>query len=172
MALSKIWIHCVWATKNRLPLIQPEIEAQLYDYIIGKATSLQCMTYAIGGIEEHIHLVVSVPPKIAIADFVGKIKGSSSHHLNHESRESNTEFGWQRGYGSFTLGKKQLEHAVNYVLKQKEHHRAGTIIPALEWDDDEEHGPESVQPPDVIPHQTSGDMVREAQMLYIDDSWL
>ena len=142
MAFWRHYYHLVWATKDRLPLIILSIEQDLYGYIIGKATSGKCITLAIGGIENHLHLVVSIPPKIAIADFVGKIKGSSSHHLNHETAHLQTEFGWQRGYGSFTLGQKQLEKAINYVHNQKQHHRDGTLISLLERDDEEDNGPE------------------------------
>jgi len=142
MAFWRHYYHIVWATKDRLPLITTNLEEALYGYIIGKATSWKCVTHAVGGIEDHIHLVMSIPPKLAIADFVGKIKGSSSHHLNHEFGQVSTMFGWQRGYGSFTLGQKPLEKAVAYVMNQKQHHREGTLIPLLEKHDDEEDGPE------------------------------
>jgi REP element-mobilizing transposase RayT len=141
MALWRLYYHLVWATKERHPLITPHIEQELYGYIVGKAHALECITHAIGGIEDHLHLVTSIPPKLSIADFVQNIKGSSAHHLNHGRYMSQTKFVWQRGYGVFSLGSKQLAEAVAYVLDQKMHHQRGTVIPALERWDQEDDGP-------------------------------
>ncbi|WP_372743784.1 IS200/IS605 family transposase [Nostoc sp. C052] len=83
MSLWRLYYHIAWATKERQLLITSDKETDLYNYIIDKSNSLNCRLHAIGGIEDHIHLVVSIPPTIAIAEFVKKIKGSSSHHFNH-----------------------------------------------------------------------------------------
>ena len=140
MAYWRHYYHLVWATYQRQPVITPEVETELHGYLIGKAASFHCVTHAIGNVENHLHLVVSIVPSIAVADFVGQLKGSSSHHLNYHLPDLQHAFGWQRGYGSLTLGKKHLDDAVQYVLHQKEHHRQGTTIAALERDDDEEDG--------------------------------
>ena len=141
MALWRLYYHFVWATKERLPLITADIEPELYGYIIGKANALACITHAIGGIDNHIHLIASIPPKLAIADFVKGIKGSSAHHLNHNVPHYSAKFGWQRGYGVFSLGGKQLDEAIAYVVNQKQHHQQGTIVAALERDNHEDDGP-------------------------------
>ena len=107
--------------------------------MIGKANSHRAIVHALGGIEDHIHLVVSIPPTISIADFVKHIKGSSAHHINCGPRRFGLMFRWQRGYGVFSLGAKQLPAAVAYARNQKVHHRSGTLIEALEeisWDED------------------------------------
>ena len=134
MALWRLYYHIVWAVKSRFSLITDDIEKPLYQYLIGKADSLGGVVHTIGGIEDHIHLAVSIPPKIAVSDFVGKMKGSSSHHVSNEIQKA---FAWQRGYGVFSFGLKQLETAVNYIRNQKKHHREGSIIRALEKFDDE-----------------------------------
>lgn len=141
MALWRLYYHLVWATKERHPFITPEIEPELYGYIIGKADTLGCITHAIGGIEDHIHLTSSIPPKLSIADFVQHLKGSSAYHLNHGDFRTMSHFQWQRGYGVFSLGNKQLPEAIAYVVNQKNHHRQGTTIPALERCDQEDDGP-------------------------------
>ena len=74
MSLWRLYYHIVWATKERQPLITSNKETELYNYIIDKSNSLNCILHAIGGIEDHIHLVVSIPPTIAIAEFVKKFK--------------------------------------------------------------------------------------------------
>ena len=134
MAFWRTYYHLIWATKERQPLITPEKEAELYGYIIGKANALECIIHGINGTENHIHIVASIPPKLSIADFVKKIKGSSAYHLNHCKFSSDITFAWQRSYGVLTLGSKQLDEAKAYVDNQKEHHRNGTIIRGLERD--------------------------------------
>ncbi len=141
MALWRLYYHLIWATKERQPLIIPELETQLYGYIIGKADKLGSIIHAIGGIENHIHLVASIPPRLSISDFVQNIKGSSAHYLNHLPSSTDV-FSWQRGYGIFSLGSKQLEQAVTYVENQKEHHFNGTMISSLERDAHEDDGPQ------------------------------
>ncbi|MBW4619902.1 MAG: IS200/IS605 family transposase [Cyanosarcina radialis HA8281-LM2] len=133
MALWRLYYHLVWATKERLPLIKLELEVPLYNYIIGKSDAKNCIVHAIGGIEHHIHLVVSIPPQLSIADFVKTIKGSSTYYINNNvlSPKSN-KFAWQEGDGVFSLGSKQLEQAVIYVQNQKIHHLEKTEIASLE----------------------------------------
>jgi len=140
MAFWRTYYHLVWATKERQNLITADKETQLYNYIIGKADSLRCILHAIGGIENHIHLVVSIPPTLAVAEFVKRIKGSSSHYMNHEL-SSLSSFAWQNGYGVLSLGGKQLDTAVAYVKHQKEHHSQGNIIQSLEHFDSQEDAP-------------------------------
>ncbi|RUR73087.1 IS200/IS605 family transposase [Chlorogloeopsis fritschii PCC 9212] len=132
MALWRVYYHLVWATKERLPLIKLELEDSLYHYIIGKADSNSSIVHAIGGMEDHVHLVVSIPPRISIAGFVKNIKGSSSHYINHTLFPNYHKFAWQEGYGVFSLGSKQLDQAIAYVHNQKTHHLQQTAIPSLE----------------------------------------
>ncbi|RZM79140.1 IS200/IS605 family transposase [Leptolyngbya iicbica] len=132
MALWQLYYHLVWATKERLPLIQPGWEADLYGYMIGKADSLGCIVHAINGTENHVHLVVSIPPTLAIAEFVKKIKGSSSNYRNKVTPLGGDRFQWQAGYGVFSLGKRQLDTAIAYVENQKQHHANQQLWMALE----------------------------------------
>ncbi|NJL02953.1 MAG: IS200/IS605 family transposase [Spirulinaceae cyanobacterium SM2_1_0] len=138
MAFWRTYYHLVWATWKRQPLITPPRESDLYSYIFGKSDTLGCILHAIGGIENHIHLVVSIPPKLSVAEFVKAAKGSSAHHINGQGTATDLPLKWQRGYGVFTLGGKQLDEAKAYVERQKEHHAQGTLIPALERLQDEE----------------------------------
>ncbi len=142
MALWRTYYHLIRATDERRPLITPIMEPQLYGYMIGKAVALGAIVHAIGGIETHTHVVASIPPKLAIADFVQNVKGSSSHHMNHGPVRHALTFGWQRGYGVYSLGSKQLDNAIAYTLCQKEHHQQNTINPLLERDDNEDDGPD------------------------------
>jgi putative transposase len=131
MSFWRTYYHLVWATKDRQPMITPDRESVLYPFLLGKCDYLGAILHQIGGIDNHIHLIVSIPPKIAVADFVQHLKGSSAHYLNQESRN---KFAWQLGYSVFTLSKNQLEPAIAYVANQKQHHAEKTTIPALERD--------------------------------------
>ncbi len=148
MPFWRLYYHVVWSTKNRAPMITPEIEQPLYDYLIGKADSHGLIVHAIGGMPDHIHVVLSIPPKHSISDMVGQLKGSSSFHINHNMPGYELEFDWQRGFGVFSLGQTQLPKAVNYVRNQKEHHANHTTIPLLEKDDDVDDPPEKWKPDD------------------------
>jgi putative transposase len=131
MTVWHTYYHLVWATHNRQPLITDRLEAELYQYIRIKTKSLDSPLYAIGGVADHIHVVLSIPPKYAIAKFVGQIKGSSSHQMNRIAPDQ--QFGWQKEYGVFSLGRKQLDRAVAYVNQQKHHHAdPATLIRSLE----------------------------------------
>ena len=141
MALWRLYYHLVWSTKDRQPLITSALEPILYGYIIGKAVWQGAIVHAIGGMQTHIHVVASILPKLALAEFTKNVKGSSAHHINHGPHRFAFTFGWQRGYGVFSLGAKQLDDAVAYVLHQKEHHTRGNLIDLLERDDHEDDGP-------------------------------
>ncbi len=132
MPYWRLFYHIVFGTKNREPLITPDIEKELHGYLTGKATGLGAIVYVVNGTEDHVHVVASVPPKIALSDFIGQIKGAASHHINHLPGRDGSLFDWQRGYGVLSFGEKHLDWVVDYVRHQKEHHRAGTTIAALE----------------------------------------
>jgi putative transposase len=140
MALWRLYYHLVWGTKNRQPLIDNKREARLYPYIVSKANSLDCIIHAIDGTDNHIHIIVSIPPKLSIAEFVKRIKGSSSHYLNQNFPDL-PQFSWQEGYGVFSLGGKQLDNAIAYVQNQKIHHQQNTAIALLEQIDDNDDPP-------------------------------
>lgn len=134
MSFWRTYYHLTWATESRKPMITAKREPELYRYITDKADAMGCIIHAIGGMDDHIHLVASIPPKLSIANFVQKIQVTSAYHLNNHPSFICFGFSWQYSYGVFSLGSKQLEEAKAYVLNQKAHHLNGTAIPALERD--------------------------------------
>jgi putative transposase len=138
MPYWRLFYHIVWATKSRLSLLTPDIKAPVYRVVSAKCDDLGVVLYAANGMPDHTHVVVAVPPRISLSTFVGQLKGSSSHFIN---AELDTPFAWQAGYGIFTVSARNLDQAIDYVRRQKEHHKAGTIIPALERFMDTEDGP-------------------------------
>jgi len=135
MPYWKLYYHFVWGTKNRLSLIDAMFEPELYRVIVAKAQSLGGFVHAIGGIEDHVHLAVSIPHKIAPAKFIGDVKGNSSHYVNHVVK-LDFEFYWQDEYGVLSFGEKNLASVVRYIHNQKQHHADGTLIAAMERIDD------------------------------------
>ena len=131
MPYWRLFYHFVWGTRNREPLIAPEWENSLHNVIAVKATKLGAFVHAVGGIEEHVHLVVSVPPKIALSTFIGQVKGNSSHFVNH-GLDVDIHFAWQAEYGVVSFGGKRLDTVVRYAKNQRKHHADGTTIAMLE----------------------------------------
>jgi putative transposase len=131
MPYWKLYYHFVWSTKGRLPLILPAFEDDLYRVIAAKVIKMDGSVHAIGGVEDHIHLAVSVPPKLALARFVGEVKGNSSHFVNQVIKPD-FEFYWQDEYGVLSFGEKNLPAVVRYIHNQKQHHADGTLIVAME----------------------------------------
>ncbi len=121
MPYWRLFYHAVWATKHRLPLIESIWEEDLYGYLWGKATALECIPDAIHGMADHIHVVISIPPKLSIATTIGQLKGASSHRVN-EVFVSHHSFAWQAEYGIFSFSERSLPRVVEYVRNQKQHH--------------------------------------------------
>lgn len=131
MPYWKLYYHFVWGTKNRLPLINSSFEEELYKVITAKVKKLEGYLHAVGGMNDHIHIAVSIPPKTAPATFIGEVKGNSSHFVNHVIKPD-FEFYWQTEYGVLSFGEKNLSSVVAYIHNQKEHHAKGSLIEAME----------------------------------------
>ena len=131
MPYWKLYYHFIWGTKNRLPLIDSTIERELYRALAAKVKNMDGFVHAIGGIEDHVHLAASVPPKVAPAKFIGDVKGNSSHYINYVVKPD-FEFHWQDEYGLLSFGEKDLSGVVRYIHHQKQHHADGKLIVAME----------------------------------------
>lgn len=126
-----LYLHLVWSTWDRQPLITPAIERRLHRCIESAAQKQGCTVIALNGVEDHIHLLVSLPTTTGIANLVRNIKGGSSYSIN-EILGNNGQFKWQAHYAAFTVSRWDLETVAGYIHHQKEHHAAGTIQPEYE----------------------------------------
>jgi REP element-mobilizing transposase RayT len=132
--------HIVTATKHRERIITPEVEEILYPLMRTKAKDLGAKILVMGGVEDHVHMAVRIPPKLAVADFVGKVKADSSRVIKKKLRWLD-EFKWQKGYGGFTISSFDMQRVLDYVRDQKKHHRDGTLwelMEKIEEDDEDE----------------------------------
>jgi putative transposase len=128
---TQLYVHLVWSTWKRAPLITPEIEPRIYPVLHHQAAELGADVIAIGGIEDHVHVLARVKPTIALSTPVQRMKGASSHFVTHVLRAEHA-FKWQGAYGAFTLTKRAVPHVRAYVLNQRSHHRDGTLYRELE----------------------------------------
>jgi len=131
MSYWRLYYHIIWTTKNREPLLKAEWEQDLYGYLWGKATALGCLPHAINGMPDHIHILISIPPKHSISKMVGHLKGSSSHYINRELERTDF-FAWQSGFGILSISESRMSKLVKYIQNQKQHHTNGTSNHVLE----------------------------------------
>lgn len=120
-SFNKLWIHAIWATKNRQELIDFSIEKRVYDYIREELIDLGCPVRIINGTPDHVHALFLLNPQKSITDIIKQIKGSSSHSINGENLMLE-KFAWQTGFASFSVSESQLEVVYNYIKNQKQHH--------------------------------------------------
>lgn len=113
-------VHCVFSTKNRRNLIKPEIQPDLWAFLGGIARKNGFKALIVGGTENHVHVLLSLPAQMPLAKAMQLIKGASSHWMNEKHTKA---FAWQEGYGAFTVGISQKDDTIAYIQSQPEHHR-------------------------------------------------
>ncbi|HEY3328895.1 MAG TPA: IS200/IS605 family transposase [Capsulimonadaceae bacterium] len=128
----QLYYHLVWATKDRIPYIGDTTEAPLYQHIETLCNSARITVYALNGMPDHVHLVCTIPPTLALSDVIKDLKGKSAHYINHLDR-NRLNLTWQPGYGALTLAKRNLKPVVEYVRNQKRHHADNTLSAQMEW---------------------------------------
>jgi len=121
-SFSKLWVHAIWSTKDRRPLIQPQIETKIYDYVRLQFSELECSVVAINGMSDHIHCLFLLNPKKSVAEIIKQIKGSSSHFINQKNLTIE-KFTWQTGYAAFSVSESTLKKVFQYIQNQKSHHQ-------------------------------------------------
>ena len=131
MSYWRLHYRLIWATKQRLPLINPVEEAIIRESIEMTAARMKMMVHAIGSVEDHIHVAISIPPTVSIAEAVGRLKGGSSHLIGQRSTGKGS-FAWQSEYGALSLTDRALPTVIRYVLDQKQHHAEYSLIVGLE----------------------------------------
>jgi len=114
----------VWSTKDRLRIITPQIESQLYGFISGIITNNGGRMIIAGGDADHMHVLASIG-RIDIAELIGDIKRNSSGWIKKQDKQF-ARFYWQRGYGAFSIGQSQVPAVSRYIRDQKEHHKSQT----------------------------------------------
>ena len=120
--LVKNLLHVIFSTKNREPLIRPEIESDLFAYMTGIINGCDSKLLIVGGTEDHVHLLVSLSKNWALATLLENLKRDSSKWIK-TCGEQYRDFYWQEGYGAFSVGESMAPAVKRYIQRQKEHHR-------------------------------------------------
>lgn len=127
----RLYYHVVWHTKNSEPLLVGKVKEHLLHYLRAKCAELECKVEAMNAVDDHVHLLICIPPKWSVADVVQRLKGSSAHHVNHELKLE-PELHWQRGYGVVSVSPSHVPSVRKYVENQEERHKTGQLVSALE----------------------------------------
>ena len=123
-----LYVHAVFGTRFRRPLILPEIRPKLWSYIGGIAREHNFRALTVGGMGEHAHVLLSLNPAIAVSEAIKHIKAGSSSWM---TRITGKDFKWQEGYAAFSVSLSNLDSVRHYIDHQEEHHRKMDF--ATEW---------------------------------------
>jgi len=132
MPFCKCYYHVIWGTEKREPLITAMVEPIVFEVIRRKSAALHSPILAINGIEDHIHVAVSIAPSVAVAEWIRSVKGLSTYEVNNQFLDAESRFRWQKSYGVLSYGEKHLPLVIRYIEHQKQHHADQTLQPYLE----------------------------------------
>lgn len=125
-SFNKIWIHAIWATKKRMPLVNQSIEQKVYAFISDQLREQGCPVRIVNGMPDHVHCLFLLSRQKSIADVVKHIKGSSSHFINQNNLTSE-KFSWQTGYAAYSVSESAVEKVFHYINNQKLHHQKKSL---------------------------------------------
>ena len=126
MSYISSYFHCIFSTKERRPFITPELCERLWPFLGGIARQNKMKAIEIGGVADHVHILLSLPSTMAVAKAMQLIKGGSSKWV-HETFSDQRQFAWQEEYGAFSVSVSQLDKIIEYIKGQEEHHRRVTF---------------------------------------------
>ena len=126
MSYISSYFHCVFSTKERRPFITPALRERLWPFLGGIARQNKMKAIEIGGVEDHVHILLSLPSTMAVSKALQLIKGGSSKWV-HETFPEQRVFAWQEEYGAFSVSVSQLDKTIAYIKGQAEHHRKMTF---------------------------------------------
>jgi REP element-mobilizing transposase RayT len=126
MPYYRLYYHFIWTTKGRLPIINAANRKEIYQAIVDKVEEHSGIVHAVNGIADHVHLVATVPPNVALSTLIGQVKGFSSHVVAQLSKESDP-FAWQNEYAVLSVSESDLPAVIRYVRLQQQHHAEGKL---------------------------------------------
>lgn len=125
-SLVKNYIHIIFSTKQRMPLIHEHGQDELYSYIGGICKTMECYPIKIGGYTDHVHILCMLSKKIALMKLLEEVKSHSSKWMKTKGAVLKN-FYWQNGYGAFSVNPSEVDTVIAYIENQKEHHRKKTF---------------------------------------------
>ena len=131
MSYIRIWVHCVWATKDRVPFLIDSIRDKVIFHIIENARSKQIFVDHLNGYQQHLHALISLGGKQNISEVMQLIKGESSYWIN-KNKLTRIRFEWQDDYYAVSIGMNQLENVREYIRRQVRHHSEESLEQEME----------------------------------------
>lgn len=128
---TRVFVHCVWSTWDRAPDLVGEVEATVYRSLRAECARMGVEVLALGGVADHVHLLVRLPPSVSLAGVMKQCKGASSHLVNHSGDEGFL-FRWQGAYRAFSVAPDGVRRVQDYIARQREHHASGSLDPDSE----------------------------------------
>lgn len=127
MSYIRMAYHLVFSTKNRERTIARDSERLMYMTLWRMCENKNAVVHRIGGMEDHVHILVDIPPTIAVSDFVRYLKAGASRYFG-EQPDVKRWRGWSEGYGGFTVSKEVVPAVITYIKNQKEHHKRVSFV--------------------------------------------
>jgi putative transposase len=147
-AFHQLYYHFAWSTHCRAPLIRRDYRPGVLKIIREEAQKRGGWTIRQNAMPDHVHLLVRLPPTVAVSDFIGQVKGAASHRVNEEIKPS-FQLKWQEGYGALTLRKDEVPKVSRYIDNQETHHASGKLSALLErTEGDEDCADGDISPPE------------------------
>lgn len=125
-SMAKVWIHAVWSTRDRLPLLRGEFKGEMVAHIRMKLEQLDCPIRIVNGAADHVHALFALDVEKSLAEVVQTVKAESARWFNQQ-RYLQGEFAWQAGYGGFSVSPQMLRSVEMYIRRQEEHHKRMTF---------------------------------------------
>ncbi len=119
-------VHVIFSTKDRNRCLTAELQPRLWAYMAGVAQKQGFTALIIGGVEDHVHALIALPPTMPLSKAIQFLKGSSSKWIN-DDKASGGDFAWQEGYGAFSISASHTADVYRYIRNQKEHHARKTL---------------------------------------------
>jgi putative transposase len=120
-SLAKLYVHLIFSTKNREPLLHDDWRDEAFQVLGGIANNLGCQSLIVGGVNDHVHMLFTLGRTIALSDAIGTIKANSSLWVN-QTRGLRMSFHWQAGYAAFSVSQSNVDAVRDYIHRQPEHH--------------------------------------------------
>ncbi len=119
-SLANVLVHVVFSTKDRAPFLTSDLRQELFPYMGGLLRNIECPVLQIGGVEDHVHILLRLSRMMSLAQLVEKSKASTSKWIKTKGP---ARFAWQAGYGAFSVGQSEADRVIRYIQGQAEHHR-------------------------------------------------
>jgi putative transposase len=130
-AFHQLYYHFIWATHSRDPHIHPSFRPQLLEILNDEVKTRGGHPIRHNAMYDHVHLLVRLPPKVLVSEFIGQVKGATAFRVNRDLKPK-FKLQWQEGYGALTLREDEIEKVSRYIDNQEEHHRTGRASQLLE----------------------------------------